>query len=219
MAVRIKRHWFQDGRARPPEEQASVIAVVVWKSATHGLQGLRKAKFSVDVGDPFIDVLGEFVVFLVTIADRMAYLHVPDAAESDSAEASGEQGVSWRQSFTTGMAKRLATIYQENLDQLIGPSPAPGGHAFAFIDLLNRRMAEYADFDYDEQGADFAFLRYFGRCIEHCLPDAGDRRWVLDQIMASQAPEAIEAVERGMRGVLGLDPKPRGKPEGVAAGE
>ena len=104
------------------------------------------------------------------------------------------------------LARRLATIYQENLDQLIGPlsaaadSPARN-HADVFIDLLNRRMAEYAEFDYDESGPEFAFLRYFGNCVAAALPDSPDQRWVLDQIMASQAPEAIEIVERGMRGV------------------
>ena len=30
MTVRIKRHWFEDGRERSPEEKASVVAVAVW---------------------------------------------------------------------------------------------------------------------------------------------------------------------------------------------
>ena len=228
MAVRIKRHWFQDGRERPPEAQASVIAVAIWKSATHGLQGLRKAKFSVDVGTPFLAVLAEFVVFLVTVADRMAYLHAPVQTQSD-ADGSGASGdlndeedamdPGWRGFFTVALARRLAEIYQENLDQLVGPPDASAGkdHASIFINLLNRRMAEYAEFEYDENGPEFAFLRFFGTCIESALPDPGDRRWVLDQVMASQAPEAIEYVESGMRGVLGLDPKPRRKREGVSA--
>jgi hypothetical protein len=78
-------------------------------------------------------------------------------------------------------------------------------------------MAEYADFGYAEDGPEFGFLRYFGTCIEEALPDPADRRWVLDQIMATQAPEAIESVERGMRGVLGLDPKPPRRVEGATA--
>lgn len=217
MAIRIKRHWFQEARFRPPDEQASVVAVAIWKSATHGLQRLRKAKFSVDVGDPFIHVLGEFVVFLTTVADRLAYLHGPVAIDDESS-GDGASG-NWRQQFTTAMAMRLANIYQENLDQLMGPSADVDGHATAFVDLLNRRMAEYADFDYGVIGPDFAFLRYFGHCIEQTMTDPDDRRWVLDQIMNSQAPEAIESVESGMRGVLGMDPKPRRRPEGVASGE
>lgn len=205
MTVRIKRHWFQEGRQRTPEEQASVIAVAVWKSATHGLQGLRKAKFSVDVGAPFLRVLAEFLAFLVTIADRLAYRDGP--SEGD-----------WRKAFVVALARRVADLYRENLDELVGPDDQfPGGHAAAFVDLLNRRMAEYADFEYLDDGPGFAFLRYFGSRIEAALPDPADRRWVLDQVMAAQAPEAVETVERGMRGVLGLDPRPARRRPGATA--
>lgn len=216
MAVRVKRHWFADGRPRSVDEQASVLAVTIWKSATNGLQGLRKARFAVEVGDQYLQVLTEFVAFMVTVADRIAYLN-PPADETTSPGA-------WREAFLPALARRLAAIYEENLDQLLAErrgAPAlesapmsvrtAGGHAAALIALLNRRMAEYAEFDYDEGGPEFAFLRYFGACIEEAVVDPADRRWVLDQVMASQAPEAIEYVERGMRGVLGLDPKPRRK--------
>ena len=193
MTVRIKRHWFREGAERSPSDAASATAAAVWKAAVHGLKSVREAKFAVDVGTPYIGVLTEFLVFLVAAADRIAYRH-------DTGE--------WRVAFTTALAKRLADIYQENLDHLVGPL-ADGGHRRHFIELLNERMAEYAEFDYGDDGPDFGFRRYFGSRIEVVLPDADDRRWVLDAIMSIQAPEAVEVVERGLRGLLGIDPKPR----------
>ena len=193
MSLRIKRHWFKEGGERRPQDSASVMAATIWKTSTHGLESVRKAKFAVDVGAPFIAVLTEFLVFLVAAADRIAYRH-------DTGE--------WRQAFTIALATRLAEIYQENLDYLIG-ADTEIGHKRRFIDLLNQRMGEYADCEYGEQGPDFAFQRYFGSCVEAVLSDVEDRRWALDQIMTVQAPEAIEVVERGMRGILGIDPKPR----------
>lgn len=207
MTVRIKRHWYEDGRERSPEEKASVLAVAAWKSSRHALQGLRKARFGIDIGAPFIGVLSEFLVFLVTIADRMAYRHVVGGGEG--------RDEAWRQRFTVAMARRLAEMYSDNLDELIGPAQTSTGYAEGLIELLNRRMEEYAEFEYRADGPEFAFLRYFGTCVEAALPDLADRRWILDQVMATQAPEAIETVERGMRGVLGLDPKPVARREGV----
>lgn len=207
MSVRIKKYWYQDGRERSPEEKATVAAVAIWKCARHGLQGLRKARFDIDVGAPFISVLGEFLGFLVTIADRIAYLNVVET--DDPAESAGQQAVEWRMRFTVAMARRVAGLYQENLDELIGPDDKPGGHADRLIGLINRRMAEYAEFEYHTDGPEFGFLRCFGTFIEAALPDDANRRWVLDQVMATQAPEAIETVDGAMRALLGLDPKPR----------
>lgn len=193
MSVRIKRHWFKEEVERGPADTASATAVAVWKAAVHGIQSVRRAKFAVEVGSPYIGVLTEFLVFLASSADRIAYRHDPGL---------------WRQAFTTALALRLADIYQENLDHLVGPRPE-GGHRRHFIDLLNCRMAEYAEFDYGNDGPDFGFQRYFGSCVEAVLADPEDRRWILDSIMSIQAPAAVEVVERGLRGLLGSDPKPR----------
>ena len=222
MAVRVKTHWFQEGRNRGPEQQASVIAAAIWKTGVHGLDGLRKAKFSVDVGAPYIAVLTEFLLFLATAADRWAYLSVREGSEQDGA---------WREGFTGAMARRLADIYRDNMDNLVGPFepgarfgtlsvPQPGGYAEFFVAALNERMAEYADFGFDESGPDFAFMRYFGSCIEEVIADPEDRKWVLDQVMTVQAPEALEIVARGMRGIVGGEAGEKStephRPRGVA---
>lgn len=219
MAVRVKTHWFQEGRKRGPEQQASVIAAAIWKTGVHGLDGLRKAKFTVDVGAPYIAVLTEFLLFLATAADRWAYLSTQGGGERDSA---------WRESFTGALARRLADVYRDNMENLIGPFvpgarfgtlsvPQPGGYAEYFIAALNERMAEYADFDFDDKGPDFAFMRFFGSCIEEVIADPEDRKWVLDQVMTVQAPEALEIVARGMRGIVGGErsSEPQ-RPRGVA---
>ncbi|MBS1189498.1 MAG: hypothetical protein H6R10_1290 [Rhodocyclaceae bacterium] len=198
MSVRIKRHWFKEDSERSAADAAGATAVAVWKAAAHGLQSVRKAKFDVQVGTPYLGVLTEFLLFLITAADRIVYRH-------DQAE--------WRQAFMAALAKRLSEIYQENLDHLVGPVEN-GGHRRRFIDLLNARMAEYAEFDYGDDGPDFGFRRYFGSRIEAVLTDPDDRRWVLDAIMSIQAPEAVEVVERGLRGLLGIDPKPRRRAAG-----
>jgi hypothetical protein len=199
MSVRIKRHWFREDAARSPEQMASVIAVAIWKSAGNGLQTLRRAHYEVEVGAPYLAALAEFLVFLIVAADRIAYRHDAPAADS---------GDGWRRAFTVALAKRIADIYQENLDHLVAPDPAQG-YRRRFIDLLNRRMDEYGEFDYAEGGADFGFLRYFGSCVEQVLDDVADRQWAVDQVMTVQGPEALELLERGLRGVLGIDPKPR----------
>ncbi len=199
MSLRIKRHWFRDESERDVAASASVVAATVWKASVHGLQNLRKARFTVDIGGPYIALLDEFLAFLVTAADRIAYRH---------------QEGEWREAFTVALATRLADIYQENMDYLVGPDPA---HRQRFIDLLNSRMAEYAESMYEADAPNAGFLRQFGYRVTEVLVDEADWRWALDQVMSVQAPEALESVESAMRGVLGIDPKPRRR--APAAGE
>jgi len=198
MSLRIKRHWFKEDTARDAKASASAVAATVWKASVHGMQNVRKARFTVDVGAPYIAMLDEFLTFLVAVADRIAYRH--------------DQGA-WREAFTVALATRLADIYDENLDHLMGPDPELG-HKRRFIDLLNLRMAECAGLDYTEHGPNADFLRQFGYRISGVLADEADRRWALDQMMSVQAPEALESLESAMRGVLGIDPKPRRRAAG-----
>lgn len=192
MSLRLKRHWFREGAVRGAPACASVVAAAVWKASVHGVKTLRAARFSVDAGAPFIAILDELLTFLVAVADRIAYRHDP-----------GE----WREVFTVALATRVGEIYGENLEGLVGPA-SDGGHRQRFNALLNERMDELAALPYEAEGPNAGFLRQLGYRIAAVLGDEADRRWALDQVMSVEGPEAVEAIESVMRGVLGIDPKP-----------
>ena len=52
----------------------------------------------------------------------------------------------------------------------------------------------------------FGFVRYLGSRLEPTLPEK-DRRWVVEQVMAAEAPEAIEIVQRSMRDLYDATPR------------
>jgi hypothetical protein len=61
-------------------------------------------------------------------------------------------------------------------------------------------------------------VRYLGHRIEAIMP-AKDQRWVVDQIMASEVPDAIEFLKRGMDGVLSTQARPARRSRVAAAGD
>ena len=182
-APRLKSHWFRGGASKSAQQQASAAAFIVWRVARHTLDRMRRAGFDVEVGPPYFAFLREVLVFLVALADRIAY---------------AREGAEGRIAFTAALVHHLARILQENEDDLLGPAPdgAPS-NGDTFIDLVNEVTGHYAEF-----GAgfhpDFAFVRYLGRRLEPALPEK-DRRWVLDQVMAVEAPEAVAMVQRSLR--------------------
>ncbi len=206
--MRLKSHWFKPGAPRGAAEQASAMAFIVFRVAQNMLKRMRGAHFDIDAGPPYFAFLREVLVFLAAVTDRMAHARLP-------AEA--------RQEFTVALVRHLARNLQENEDHLLGPPP-PGqpSHADTFIDLVNEVTGHYAEFGADPEASgagfqpDFAFVRYLGRRLEPTLPEK-DRRWVVEQVMAAEAPEAVATVQRSMNDLF--DPAPRRARRSSMSGE
>lgn len=184
MAIRIKSKFHAAGQ-RSAATQASVVAVLSWKLAIQSIKSMRKADYDIDVGPAYFDYLCEFMIFLALAADRVAYR----ALDAEP-----------RVEFTTALARRMAEIFEENHDRLLGAA-APGESQRRFLELFNRRGAEYADFEYGEDGPDFGFKRCFAACLRDGLPEK-DKLWVVDQVMDIEAPEALKSLEKTLTGLF-----------------
>lgn len=187
--MRIKSNWFKAGREHTPAELAGALSFVVWRIADDALKKTRKADFVIEVGPQYFAFLTEFLLFLIQVADRIAWRRLP------------EQG---RHAFTTALANRVAETHAENESRLLGGDMAECKRRF--IDRLNQRAGEYAEFGYDENGPDFAFIRYLAWCMGEVM-DEKDSGWIIDQMMSIQAPEAVEMVEKTFRNLLETEPR------------
>jgi hypothetical protein len=192
--MRIKSQWFQTGTAKTPQQTASAMAFITWRVAQNMLKQMRAADFSIEVGPQYFAFTREVLVFLIQILDRMAYARMAPEERSE---------------FVTALVRRVAEILHENEETLLGATPAgQPGHYDRFIDLFNELSGHYADFGFDERGPDFAFVRYLGHRVETLMPQK-DQRWVIDQMMATEVPEALEIMQTSMQGVLSTEPRPR----------
>jgi hypothetical protein len=198
--MRIKSHWFKPGAGKSPAEQASVMAFIVWRVAQNMLKRMRGARFDIDAGAPYFAFMREVLVFLIALTDRLAHARLDAGARAE---------------FTQALVRHVARNLAENEHELLGPA-APGAAPYAdtFIDLVNEVTRHYAEFGAEPTlpaidagfNPDFAFVRYLGSRLEPTLPDK-DRRWVLDQVMAAEAPEAIDVVQRSMRDLYDAAPR------------
>ena len=199
--VRIKSRWFKEGRNHTPEELAGSVAFVIWRIADNALKNTRKANFGIAVGAQYFVFLAEFLIFLIQVADRIVFRRL-------SAED--------RTGFTGILANRVAETYAENRSRLLGGSPEEAKQRF--IDQVNQRADGYADFDYDEDGPAFNFTRYLGYCMNQVM-DEQDSRWVVDQMMSIEAPEAVEMVEKTLRNLLDTEPRQPRRHAATAGGD
>ena len=188
--MRVKSRWFRGERPKPPAELAGAAAFIVWRVALNALQRMRAARFDIETGAPYFTFLAEFIAFLIAIADRIAYggLDAEDRIE-----------------FTTALARRLAATLEDNARELLRREDERS--ARAFVALVNERSADYAAFGYDENGPDFGFLRAFGHRVTDIMP-AKDRTWTVAQVMESEAPEAVATLQKAMRDLMTVGPRP-----------
>lgn len=205
---RLKTHWFRHAGSRGADQQASAAAFIVWRVARHTLDRTRHAGFGVEIGEPYFRFLREVLAFLVAVADRIAHARLEPVQ---------------RIGFTTALVHHLARILQDSEDDLIGPAP-PGEPASGerFIDLVNELSAHYAEFGADPTAGaggfhpDFAFLRYLGTRLEPALPPH-DRRWIVDQVIDVQAPEAVAMLRRSLADLF--DPPARARRAASVSGD
>jgi hypothetical protein len=163
------------------------------------LKRMRGADFEVAAGGPYFAFMREVLVFLIAVVDRTAYARMDGATRS---------------AFTTALVLNCANTLAGNELELLGPRGDGAPYQDSFIDLVNELAPHYAEFGADPAGAqadesfapDFAFLRYLGSRIEATLP-AKDRHWVVDQVMAIEAPEAVEIVRSAILDLLSTEPR------------
>jgi hypothetical protein len=206
-AIRVKSHWFRPGADKTPEQQASALGFIAWRVAQQMLKRMRSAGFDIDAGAPYFGFMREVLVFLLAVADRIAYEQLDAAA---------------RQRFTAALVLRVADFLQDNEGDLLGPAPG-ASWAERFVDQFNELQEHYAEFGRDPEAPaeagfapDFAFYRYLGHRLEPGLPEK-DRRWVIDQVMAIEAPDAVAIVTSAMRDLH--DAQPRAKRRTTLSGD
>ncbi len=198
VAIRIKSNWFKDGRERSPQEISDALAFTLWRIADASLRRTRKDDFQIETGPQYLDFLAEYLVFLILVADRLAYRKL---SEED------------RQVFTGNLANRTGETYAENRSRLLEQDIKSCKQSF--IDLLNLRAGEYADFGYDENGPDYSFYRYLAYCISQILSEE-DAKWIIDPMISFEAPDTVKLVEKTLRGLWEEEPRPARKRSGTS---
>jgi hypothetical protein len=183
--IRVKSTWFRPGRPRTPEEVAGALAFITWRVAQNMLKSMRRADFDIEPGPQYFDFLAEAVAFAIQVSWRLVHPRYDDAG---------------RVAFMTALAHRTGEELAENQSRLLG-AEEPAAIKARFIDLLNRRNEEYADFGFGPEGPDFAFLRYFATVVSELMPEK-DKRWTWDQVMAIEGPEAAATVAKSVAGLF-----------------
>lgn len=171
----VKTRWRRKG-PRTLAERAGVIGANLWKIATEVFRHMEKEGFRFGSDRLTTEVISEFIAFLVQLVDRGVYGRLPEAD---------------RAALLSEVVRHLAATMENNQRDLLGP----GDYRRAFIDLLNARFAEYAQFDYRGGEPGYPCLRFFAGKVADAMAE-GDSKWVVEQMIDIEAPEMVRLVAK-----------------------
>lgn len=184
MAIRIKTKWFKGGE-RNAEETATAIAMTLWRLSDGAIDNLSKADYDIITPQRGFRVIAELACFLAHYVDRLIYERIDDEE---------------RTALITALAKRLAEIMEENILDFTGGQKDPEyDYQAGFIDLLNQRNADYAEFEFPADRASFQALRFLSLQIREVMEDS-DKTWIQDQIMDIEMPDMMGTVKKQIDG-------------------
>jgi len=185
MALRVKTVWFKKEGERPAEEVATVLASTLWRLSDKAVDNLSKADFDIVTPQRGFKIIGELTCFLTHYVDRLAFERMDDGK---------------RQDLVSAVGVRLAEIMEQNILDFTGGMTDPGyDYQDGYIDLLNRRMTDYSEFEFPDDKASFQALRFLSLMIREGM-EISDQTWIQDQLMDIEVPEMMGMVKKSMDG-------------------
>ncbi len=184
--TRVKTIWFKkDGVQRGAGEVATALATTIWRMADRSIDNLSKAEYDIITPQRGFKIIGELTAFAVHYVDRLVYPRLSQAERSELVSALGI---------------RLAEIMEGNILDFTGGQKDPDyDYQAGYIDLLNRRMADYSEFDFPVDKASFQALRFLSLQIREGM-EKSDQSWIQDQLMDIEVPEIMGTVKKQVDG-------------------
>lgn len=177
--IRVKTSWFREGDdGHGPQDQASAIAVTIWKLADKAVINLSNADYDIITPQRGFTLLTELIAYMVHTVDRMVHGRI---ADEERAELISALGV------------KMAEILEANIHTVMGDHGHP--YVEAILNRFNQRWNDYAGFDFDPEKPDFVVKRYLANSIREVM-EARDQSWIADQIIDIEAPIFIGPIKQ-----------------------
>lgn len=184
--LRVKTQWFKgDEEDRSPEETASAIAMLIWRLADGTVDSLSQAEYDIITPQRGFRIIAELCCFLSHYVDRLVYDRIDE---------------SHRHGLVSAVGQRLAETMEDNILDFNGGKKDPDyDHKAGFIDLMNRRNADYATFEFPVDKASYQALRYLSLMIREVM-EAQDQSWIQDQLMDIEVPQIMATAKKQIDG-------------------
>lgn len=180
--ARIRTQFHNKQRPKSVETIAGAMGMNLWKLASGAANKMYNDGFNFKSNAQLIDVIGEFGIFLLQLADRIAFEELPQEA---------------RMRFTQALAAHLIQTMVDNQVEELGE----GNYQGPFVEKLNQRLDAYSEFSMVDGSPSYPMLRYFATSVDAVM-GGEDNKWVIETVIEMEAPAVIKPLKDGMAKLL-----------------
>ncbi len=166
------------------------VSAVVWRIALNAAKNLHEQNFVYDDDDQRLAVISEYIFFLAHLVDR---------------ETCARLALEQRHLFVSRLAGECARHLRQNAAEILSVGDGALGTGAEFVSDFNRRSAEYAHTQYgqyDDKTPGYDMYRTFGAAVLAIMGESQTNKWVIDQIMDIDGPEANQTLQKALRTLL-----------------
>ena len=180
--ARIRTKFHNKQKPKSVETIAGAMGMNIWKLSADTANKMYSAGFNFTDNAQLLDVIGEFGIFLLQLADRIAYEELPQEE---------------RMHFTQALAAHLIRTMIENQVEELGE----GDYQDAFVEKLNQRLDAYSEFSLVDGNPNYPMLRYFAISVDAVM-GGEDNKWVIETVIEVEAPAVIKPLKESMAKLL-----------------
>ena len=194
--ARIRSKFHSTKKPKSVETIAGAMGMNIWKLSADTANKMYAAGFNFKDNAQLLDVIGEFTIFLLQLADRIAY---QELAQEE------------RMRFTQALAAHLTQTMVENQIEELGA----GDYQGAFVEKLNQRLDAYSEFGLVDDSPGYPMLRFFGTSVDAVM-GGEDNKWVIETVIEVEAPIVIKPLKESMAKLLPQALPAQGEDESAA---
>ena len=177
--ARIRTGWKNRNKQITLEEFANALSSICWRMSLNAAKNLHAQDFEYRNDGQRLGVIREYLVFLMHCADRLTV-----------AALTPEE----RQRFMQALAADCQRHFRENSSEI-----APGeDHEAGWVSFANDRMGAYAGTTFPDRVPGYDMFRLLGASILDIMGHDQTNKWVIDQVMEIDGPEAYDIFVKSM---------------------
>jgi len=175
--ARIRTGWKNKGKSISVSEFANALSAVCWRMALNAAKNLHQQDFIYDNDNQRLGVIREYLFFFIHCADRRMFDHFEQPERIE---------------FVTALSMDCRRHYVENARQIFDDSVSKE----QFVEQLNATTNSLADLSFREGEPGFDMYRMLGTRIQDIMGNSQTNKWVIDQVMDIDGPEAYETFSK-----------------------